>query len=867
MFQSLRSKFFRVLMILAVWSLAPAPVTAQQETIDSLSRLLKRTGNAGRQVDLLNALALAAVPVDLSQARSFAEKAIATAEEHNLNGELPWARLGLAVCLVTGGETKEAQSLLLEILENGKSSGNKSLEGYALNLSANLLRDQGNFDSAYSTYNRARRLVPADRDPLFAVFAGLERARYFLVLSKPDSALKILKKDLSIPFIRGQRPMLLEAKILESRTLAQMFRYSEANAAADQVVAMTKPGSTPHLRAMAVKGDILYRQGDFPGAMKIWLTILDDGRQTGFRYDLANLLLQLGESYEEQGYWKIAGQYLNSALAIADESGYRFLKGEILFEMAWIEYRSGNYQEGWKKSLKAETEYKWCNIPLRQAGVRNIQGLIKMGEKRYDTSLVLHLQALRIREAENDLISISSSLFNLGELYNVRKEFRKALTILRRGLRIDQSIGDQYGESLYMYQLGRSHNGLNNVDSVEYYLNRAITLSVPNSSYEILQKSYFEMADFMQKTGREEGAITYLKKYNHLRDSLYNRQAAESIAAYEALFELDKKEQELGLIKKERELSDRSNQLREVLLYILSGVIILVLAVLVFFYRISNRLRMLNRSNTEKAEELATANRALQGLYVDIQNNNTELKSTLNRLQETQQQLVRSEKMASLGVLSAGIAHELNNPLNFIKGGVSTLEMIAAKSKQVESEEAHQYLSIIQEGVSRASAILNGLGQFSRQTDNMTEVCDIHKVLDNCLLILANSLKYHVTVQKDYTEKPFFLTGNQGKLHQAIINILTNAEQSITGNGIITITTRVTDGTGFVSIRDSGCGIPPENMRRLGDLFFTTKEPGKGTGLGLSITYKIIEEHLGYVEADSVVGEGTEFRFVFPNIK
>lgn len=842
-------------------------VYAQPEAIDSLSILLKRTGAPARQVEILNALTLAAVSVDLQQARDFADKAIATAEENDLKDELPWARLNLAVCLITGGETKKSASLLRAILGTIRSARDASLEAYVLNLSANLLRDQGKFDSAYQTYERARRLLTSARDPLFASFAALERTRYFLILSKPDSALSIIDAELSKPFIRTQKQLVLEAKILKSRSLAQMFRYAEATALVDQIIAATKPGSTPHLRARVVEGEIRFRQGDFPGAMEIWLAILDEGKQVGYRYDLANLLLQLGESYEEQGYWKIATQYLNSALSIAEQSSFRFLKGEILFELAWISYRSGTYRDAWQKALLAEREYLSCNVPLRIGGIRNIQGLIKMGEKKFDSSLLLHKQALRLREGTKDSVSISSTLFNLGELYNNRREYQKALPVLRRGVRIDRVIGDHYGESLYLYQLGRSHNGLNNLDSVEGYLKKAIALSVPNSSYEILQKSYFEMADFKQKIGQDAAAIEYLKKYVKLRDSLYNKQAVESIASYETLFELDKKEEELSLIKKERELSDRSGQLQEVLLYILSGGIISVFAVLVFYYRISNRLRMLNRSNTEKAEELASANKALQGLYTDLQNNNTELKSTLNRLQETQEQLVRSEKMASLGVLSAGIAHELNNPLNFIKGGVSNLEMLADKDMEIPSADAQSFLQIIQEGVSRATAILKGLGQYSRQTDHMTEVCDLHKILDNCLLILGNTLKYHVSVERDYTVKPFFLIGNEGKLHQAIINIVSNAEHSISGQGTITVSTEVDGNTGTIRIRDTGCGIPPENLKRLGDLFFTTKEPGKGTGLGLSITYKIIAEHYGKIEVSSVVGKGTEFQLIFSRVK
>ncbi len=259
----------------------------------------------------------------------------------------------------------------------------------------------------------------------------------------------------------------------------------------------------------------------------------------------------------------------------------------------------------------------------------------------------------------------------------------------------------------------------------------------------------------------------------------------------------------------------------------------------------------------ERSEQIVAANK-------DLQFSNEQLKATLRHLQKTQDQLVQSEKMASLGVLSAGVGHEINNPLNFIKGGVNALASHLKSQHTKVEEEARPFIDIINEGVNRATAIVKGLSHFSRQSTHQNESCDLHKILDNCLLILQSKLKHKAAIEKSYLEVlPVFL-GNEGQLHQALLNILSNAAQAIQENGLICITTAMENGQVKLTITDNGHGIPKENLPKISDPFFTTKAPGEGTGLGLSITYKIIADHNGKIIVNSEVNRGTEFVILFP---
>ena len=269
----------------------------------------------------------------------------------------------------------------------------------------------------------------------------------------------------------------------------------------------------------------------------------------------------------------------------------------------------------------------------------------------------------------------------------------------------------------------------------------------------------------------------------------------------------------------------------------------------------------------------------------------------LNRkLEEAQNQLLQSEKMASLGQLAAGVAHELNNPIGFVRSNVTTLkgyldslfgiiqaydtkaaesmppEALAALAaiKQREDfdflhEDIFQLLAESQDGLTRVQDIVQNLKDFSRVGESGFGWADLHACLDSTLNIIWNELKYKCTVVKHYDETLPQVHCIASQLNQVFMNLLVNAGHAIAEKGEITITTRQTpDGTVQVAISDTGCGIAAEHLPHLFEPFFTTKPIGKGTGLGLSITYGIIGKHKGSIDVSSEVGKGTTFTVNLP---
>jgi len=289
-------------------------------------------------------------------------------------------------------------------------------------------------------------------------------------------------------------------------------------------------------------------------------------------------------------------------------------------------------------------------------------------------------------------------------------------------------------------------------------------------------------------------------------------------------------------------------------------------------WQLKEQQRKLEQTVTDRTLRLETTikalrltNKVLNEQNEVINERNATLKSTLDDLKAAQVQLVQSEKLASLGILTAGVAHEINNPLNFIMGAYTGLQKIhEEKSYEKNSENITLLLKSLKIGLDRASHIATGLNQFSRNSQSLDEECNLHAILENCLTMLRNQTKQRIVIEKQFQDEEVPVKGNSGNLHQVFLNILHNAVQAIPKKGKITIVTASHQNYHEVTISDTGVGIDTENLEKIKDPFFTTKPPGKGTGLGLSISQNIIADHQGEMLFISKPMKGTKVVISLP---
>jgi C4-dicarboxylate-specific signal transduction histidine kinase len=246
------------------------------------------------------------------------------------------------------------------------------------------------------------------------------------------------------------------------------------------------------------------------------------------------------------------------------------------------------------------------------------------------------------------------------------------------------------------------------------------------------------------------------------------------------------------------------------------------------------------------------------------------LESTLEQLKETETQLVQSEKLASLGRLSAGIIHEINNPLNYAKTGLYTLRRKGQYLEEKQREDFEDILKDVEEGVTRVAQIVGDLRAFTHPSSEAYAMIPVDKVVTASLRFLSNEIKNGVVVESDIPPD-MLVRADHNKLTQVLINLLQNSldamkEKNFDDEKPTLHFEGQIDGTvSRLIIRDNGPGIRPEVRDKIFDPFFTTKDVGKGMGLGLSICYKLMHDHGGDIKVRTELGKFCEFTLEFPN--
>lgn len=256
------------------------------------------------------------------------------------------------------------------------------------------------------------------------------------------------------------------------------------------------------------------------------------------------------------------------------------------------------------------------------------------------------------------------------------------------------------------------------------------------------------------------------------------------------------------------------------------------------------------------SDEIGEAVEAFNRMVEDLREKEMNLK-------ESQMRLVQAEKMSAFGQLSAGIAHEVKNPLTAVLGYIQLLRRLE------KDEKLNEYLRIVERETLRCKQILEDLLKFARMDRHQKSEVNIIEVLNNTIRLVSHQMMMKkIKLVSEQSEEKVMIVGNANQIQQVLLNILLNAMQSIerkgSVDGVVTVSVGREDRFVFISIKDTGEGIPPENLQKIFEPFFTTKSDMGGTGLGLSISYGIIKEHNGDIKVSSVVGEGTEFKIYLP---
>lgn len=573
-------------------------------------------------------------------------------------------------------------------------------------------------------------------------------------------------------------------------------------------------------KSMRLIAGVFYYKGDYDQSLQYNDRALAIAQRLGDVSLINNGYNNLGLLYLEVGSYQTAMEYLQKSIDLKESIGEKYGLSTTLNNMGRIFDRIGAFDEARNYFEQALDASELTGDRVEIYSLNNI-GFTHLKEGQTDLAMEYFEEALKLGYKYDNIFWGTASMRGIAEVFLIRNVLDSAKHYCDLSLNGTQSIDDKKGLSETYQTLSKYYLEMEDHASAIAHLDMSQKLARRLRVREQMTDNFKLYIEIYRQLDNPILLSSYQAQYIALTDSLFRDVTARNLSLVPV--KIKEEADRITLAEQEAEIQRQSDTLK---FYI----IILLISVPGFIILI-----YLLKKNKKAHEEVLS----------------------------TQKLLITSEKMASLGVMAAGIAHEINNPLNYIKQGAAALSFETKKDASPQSRENEKLLEAIDEGVTRAAKIVMSLGHFSRQTTTMNEVCDLKEILENCLLILQNRLYGKVDVIKHYDHENLVL-GNEGRLHQAMMNILSNAEQAIAESGTILIKTLVKGKHLVITVEDDGKGIPTDQLSKIGDPFFTTKSPGEGTGLGLFITYSIIQEHKGQMEVQSASGAGTTLTVTLP---
>ena len=538
------------------------------------------------------------------------------------------------------------------------------------------------------------------------------------------------------------------------------------------------------------------------------------------------------------------------------------------------------------------------------ASIHNHLGILYMRTGDIKKKLFNYFECRRISENIHDTASLSLNSMDLGDAYTSLGKQDSALTYAQEALMFSNESGYKKYKGYILYIAGNIYFKKENYDSAKKYFDESIQINKEQQNLYFLGNAYIFKANLLLTTGMTDSSLYYAKKgletYHNIGSPEGTLNAYTSLSSiYKAKNNLDSAfiyqglamaakdslnnaekiklfqdigfDQQLRVQELEKEKIETQNRNRTYAL--LSGIIVFMLIAFLLFR---------NNRNRQKANTL-------------LQKQKEELQLALSELKSTQSQLIQSEKMASLGELTAGIAHEIQNPLNFVNNfSEVNKELLVEMKDEMDKGNMNDARAIANDIIDneekinhhgkRADAIVKGMLQHSRSSTGAKEPTDINALADEYLRLAYHGLRakdksFNATIKTDFDETIGNINIIPQDIGRVILNLITNAfyvvnekkNQGLKGyEPTVTVKTLKTPPSGgrgaevLISVKDNGNGIPKKVLDKIFQPFFTTKPTGQGTGLGLSLSYDIVKAHGGEIKVKTKENEGSEFIIELP---
>ena len=641
-------------------------------------------------------------------------------------------------------------------------------------------------------------------------------------------------------------------------------------------------------------GIVFDSMNDYDNALKYYLESLTLEEEIGNKTGIAGSLNNIGIVYKNLSNFNKALEYFLRSLQLYEEIGDKMGTASILGNIGIIYGDLTNFDKALESHLQSLDIYEELEDENGIAVALGNIGSIYDGLGNNEMALDYYLRALEIEEMFGEEYGIAGSLNNIGIIYDDLENYEKAIEYYQRSLAMYENIDDIGGIADASNNLGVTYQNMNdlkkaleyllisldnyrelgkvkgiaaaltnvgtvyyklrNYEKAEQYLKDGLALAEQIEIRDLIIEIYQRLSDVKVAQRDFETALNYHKLYASVKDSIFSKERLEIIAGMEATYEvqllLEEREQEINLLQKNNEiymLKAEKQKLTMWLLYFGLAIVVVLAFVVYYRYRLNKKVTIFLEKQVEERTR-------------DLRQINEQLKKEISERKQLENQLIRSERLAGVGVLAAGIAHEIRNPL----GNISSSAQICL-SKYNPKNETRDFLEIIQEESEKANAIIKGLLDFANPREVKLKKGSVCQVIKNVLnSVNARCMENNIELKTKCPSTIPRIMLDEKWLEQAFLNLILNAIQAMPRGGELKISASADFNQKLltVKIEDTGVGISKINLSKIFDPFYTTREDG--VGLGLSLCHQIISDHNGLMQVESTIDKGTTVKISFP---
>jgi signal transduction histidine kinase len=577
--------------------------------------------------------------------------------------------------------------------------------------------------------------------------------------------------------------------------------------------------------------------------------VLEIAQDIDYKKGEADAFTNLVRLHLKQYESSISLEYALSAIKLYEELGDKENAGYNLMQIGVIYYTSQNLEKSQEYYDRAIIAFTELDNKEKLATLYYLSGLNNTALENYDIALEQLRNAYRYKESLDNTQGMAECLSGIAQLYLNRNEADSALNFLQKAEELVWDTGNEYGKAKIRIMGSEAYRLKGDIQTSTGYAKEALLFADMSDARELRLESYQALSRSMELFGEFESAYRWHIRFMALRDSIFNEKNSMRISQLESAYRIEKSENRVEILEREKRTSD----------IILKGTIAIVVLVLVILFVVYRQYKLNKRSNNE-------------------------LTQAYQKLKDTQEQLVQHKKLASLGSLASGIAHEIQNPLNFVNNFSDlSIETLSDLEETDLDEEQKLLVKDLIEGNRkihshgrRAQAIVRSMQDHSNMNSGVKQATNINNLLNSCVSAIQNEFEndhpgFHTMVMRELDPSIPAVETEQSQVARVFTNVINNAFHALhkkftaVSSGFrpeVLLETKLINNRILVCIKDNGIGMNSSSKERAFEPFYTTKP--EGTGLGLSLSYDIIAAHGGDIEIHSGEGEFTEVIIQIP---